>query len=123
MKAVKEGVEKGNPDGPTILVSQAVAGNRGGVFYVTGFRKSLADYDKAPPPLKQLLGQEGYQQYRKGTAENVQLVEGSLSRLLPELSNPTKEIADASVEFWTPKPAAAMNKPKAKPAAGAKTGD
>ena len=122
MKAVKEGVEKGNPEGPTSLVSQAVAGNRGGVFYVTSFRKSLADFDKAPPPLKQLLGQEGYQQYRKGNAENVQLLESSLSRFLPELSNPMKEIADGSVEFWTPKPAA-MNKPKAKPAAGAKTGD
>ena len=122
MKAVKEGVEKGNPEGPMVLVSQAVAGSRGGVFYVTGFRKSLADYDKAPPPLKQLLGQEGYQQYRKGTAEDVQFVEGSLSRLLPELSNPAKEIANGAVEFWTPKPAA-MNKPKAKPAAGAKTGD
>lgn len=122
MKAVKEGVEKGNPEGPMSLVSQAVAGNRGGVFYVTSFRKSLADFDNAPPPLKQLLGQEGYQQYRKGTAENVQFLESALSRFLPELSNPTKEIADASGEFWTPKPAV-MNKPKAKPAAGAKTGD
>jgi hypothetical protein len=122
VKAIKEGVEKGDPQGPMSLVSQAIAGNHGAVFYITSFRKSLADFDKAPPPLKQLLGQEGYQQYQKANAENVQLFESSLSRFLPELSNPPKEIADASVDFWTPKPAV-KNKPTPKPAAGSKTGD
>jgi hypothetical protein len=75
---------------PMILVSQAVAGNRGAVFYVTTFRTSLADFDKQSPPLKEVLGMEAYQQYQKSNSENVQLVESTLSRYLPELSNPAQ---------------------------------
>jgi len=43
----------------------------------------------------------------------------TLSRYLPELSNPPREVAEASLEFWNPKPE--MMK---EPAAGAaKSGD
>ena len=64
---------------------------------------------------------DGYRDFQKGSAENVQSSETTLSRFLPELSNAPKEIADASPEFWNPKPAPAM-KPKSKPA-GTKAGD
>jgi len=122
IKIVKEGLEKANPSGPMILVSQAVAGNRGAVFYTTSFRTELADYDKKLPSLKEALGLEAFQQYQKSTAENVQFIESTLSRFLPELSNPPKDVADASSDFWNPKPAA-TKKPTAKPTGGAKPGD
>ena len=122
IKTVKQGIERSNPSGPMILVSQAVAGNRGSVFYVTTFRTSLADFDKVSPPLKEVLGMEAYQQYQKSNSENVQLIETTLSRYLPELSNPPKEVADASLDFWNPKPAV-MKKPAAKPAGSPKSGD
>jgi hypothetical protein len=122
LKAVKEAIERGNPSGPMVLVSQGVAGERGGIFYLTSFRTALADFDKASPPLPQLLGDDGYQQYRKSTADNVQFSEVTLSRFLPELSNPPKDVADASLDFWNPKPAV-MKKPAAKPSGTTKTGD
>jgi hypothetical protein len=121
IKIVKQGLEQNNPSAPMILVSQAVAGNRGATFYLTSFRASLGDFDKASPPLKEVLGLEAFQQYQKSNSENVQFVETMLSRHLPELSNPPKEVAEASPEFWNPKPAV-MKKPAAKPT-GAKPGD
>jgi hypothetical protein len=122
VKAVKAAVERGDPSRPMTLVSQAVAGQRGTVYYVTSFWTWLADFDKAPPPLKQLLGDEGYEQFQKGNAGDVQFSEVMLSRYLPEMSNPPQEVAEASPEFWNPKPAI-MKKPTAKPSGGAKTGD
>ena len=122
VKAAKAAVERGDPSRPTTLVSQGVAGQRGTVYYVTSFRASLADFDKASPPLKQLLGDEGYEQFQKGNSENVQFSEVMLSRYLPEMSNPPQEVAGASPEFWNPKPAI-MKKPTAKPSEGAKTED
>lgn len=122
LKALKEGVERSDSGGLMSLVSQGIAGERGTVFYLSSFRASLADFDKAPPPLRQRLGEEGFQQYQKGVSENVQFSEVTLSRFLPELSNPPKEVADASLDFWNPKPAA-MKKPAGKPASPAKPGD
>jgi hypothetical protein len=122
-KGVKDAVERGDASGPMSLVSQGVAGERGTIFYITSFRASLADFDKAPPPLSELLGKGGFQQYLKASAEDVQFAETTLSRFLPELSNPPKEVAEASLDFWNPKPAM-MKKPAAKPAGGAaKSGD
>jgi len=122
IKTVKQGLERSNPSGPIILVSQAVVGNRGAVFYLTTFRTSLADFDRVSPSLKEVLGMEGFKEYQKSNSENVQLIESTLSRYLPELSNPPKEVAEASSDFWNPKPAV-MKKPAAKPSAGTKTGD
>ena len=120
VKLLKEGVERHGP-GPATAVSQAILGQHGTVFYLSTFRKSLAEFDTTLPPLRQILGDDGYRDVQKGSAENVQSSETTLSRFLPELSNAPKEIADASPEFWNPKPAPAM-KPKSKPA-GTKAGD
>lgn len=118
VKMFKDAMEKAN--GPMTLVSQAVAGQEGTVFYLSTVRNSLASFDAAPPSLRELLGESGYQQFQKSSAESVRGTETSIFRLLPELSNPPKEIADASPDFWTPKPAAASRsraKPKAAPEA------
>src|SRR5262249_16392743 len=106
---------------PMTLVSQGVAGQRGTVYYVTSFRISLADFDKAPSPLKQVLGEEGYERFQKSNAEDVQFSEVMLSRFLPEMSNPPQEVAEASPEFWNPKPAI-MKTPTVKPSGGSKSG-
>jgi hypothetical protein len=114
-RALKAGLEK--TAGPLTLVSQALAGQHNTVYYFTTPRSSLADFDTTQPPLREILGEEGYRMFQKGSAENVQLTETTLSRFLPELSNPPKEIAAASPDFWNPKPtAASSSRAKPKPA-------
>lgn len=114
LKALKAAFEKGGNPNPG-FVSQVVAGQPAGVFYITGFGKSLADFDPAPgaKPLRELMGEEGYDRFQKIQAESVLMSESDIARLVPELSNPTEGIAKADPEFWNPKPAApAAAKPK-----------
>ena len=106
--------------GAPVSVSQSVAGTQGTVFYITTLAKSLSDFDTAPTPLPQLLGQDGYQKYIKTTAESVLGTETIINRFLPELSNPPEAIAAVAPDYWRPKPAAAP-KPKAKAAEAPKT--
>ncbi len=87
--------------GPPRVVSQSVAGQNGTVYYVTFFGKSMGDFET--PGLPQLLG-DRYAEYSKMTAENVLGVETTISRYLPELSNPPEQIAAADPGFWNPKP-------------------
>lgn len=118
-KLLKSGLEK--ISGPATLVSQSVAGQHNTVFYFSTLRTSLAGFDAAQPPLREILGEEGYRMFQRGSAENVMATDTTLARFLPELSNPPKEIAEVSPDFWNPKPAvAAKSKPKAKPADPAK---
>jgi hypothetical protein len=118
-RLLKSGLEK--TAGPTLLVSQSVAGQHNTVFYFSSLQTSLAGLDTAQPPLREILGEEGYRMFQKGSAENVLATDTTLSRFLPELSNPPKEIADASPDFWNPKPAAATrSRTKPKPAEPAK---
>ncbi len=65
--------------------------------------KSLGDLD-GTPPMRQLLGEEGYQKFLKINGEAVVSVETYVNRFLPELSNPPHEVAAAAPDFWTPKP-------------------
>jgi hypothetical protein len=104
VRALKTGVERAS--GPATLVSQAIAGQHNAVFYFSTLRPSLAAFDTAQPPLREILGEEGYRAFQRGNAENVLQTETTLARFLPELSNPPAEIADASPDFWNPKPAA-----------------
>jgi hypothetical protein len=98
---------------PVVLVSQAVAGQEGTVYYVTRLGKSMGDFD-GTPSLKDLLGDEGYQNYLKISAESVLGTETVINHFLPELSNPPAEYVAASPDYWTPKPKpAAKPKPKA----------
>lgn len=119
IKTLKEALEKANA--PMILVSQSLVGQEGTVFYLSTPRTSLAAFDDARPPLRELLGDSPYQQFQKAISENVQSSETTLARFLPELSNAPKEVVDASPEFWTPKPAmGGKSRAKPKPAEPAK---
>jgi len=117
-KALKEGVERHGP-GPATLVSQTVVGQQGTVFYFSSYRKSLAEFDNGPPPLREVLGEEGYSAFQKGNMENVARTEVTLSRFLPELSNAPSGVVDAAPDFWKPKSTAPI-RTKPKPADAAK---
>jgi hypothetical protein len=81
------------------LISEAVAGQHGAVFYVSALRNSA------------------YEQFQKSTAENVLSSETTMYHFLPELSSAPKQVADAATEFWNPKPAAgSRSRTKPKPA-------
>ena len=102
IRAVKAANERANPK-ITMLVSQAVTGQTGTVYYVTTLRKSLGELDGAPP-LAQLLGEEGYGAFQKGVSDSVVNTESTISRFRPELSNPPEPIAAIAPDFWRPKP-------------------
>ncbi|HLY59520.1 MAG TPA: hypothetical protein VKV95_02025 [Terriglobia bacterium] len=108
--------EEKTSEKPAVLVSQAVAGQEGIVYYVSRLGKTLGDFDGGPT-MKDLLGDEGFQNYLRVSAESVLGTETVINRFLPELSNPPAEYAAASPDFWTPKPKpAAKAKPKAEAA-------
>src|SRR2546427_498234 len=77
-------------------------------FYVPSLQNSLAGFD-AIPTTQQLWGDEGYQKFLKTNAEAVSNSETMINRFLADASNPPEEIAGVAPDFWTPKPAAAMN--------------
>jgi len=101
----------------TVLVSQAVAGQTGTVFYVTTLRKSLAEIDSATP-LSQLLGEDGFRKFQAVVSESVLATETSISRLRPEWSNAAEPIVAAAPDFWRPKPVAASKSAKEQAAPG-----
>jgi hypothetical protein len=112
--AIKAAAERAS-EKPVLLVSQAVAGQEGAVYYISWLKTSLGGFDGGPQ-LRQMLGEDAFQSYLKAVADSVQGSETTISRFLPELSNPPAEVAAASPDFWTPKPKAA---PKPKPKAEA----
>ena len=109
LKDVKAAREKASPP-QTVLVSQAVAGQEGTVFYVTSLQNSLAGFD-AIPPIQQTLGEEGYAKYLKTSAEVVASSETVINRFLPSLSNAPEDVVAVAPDYWTPKPVVAA-KPK-----------
>lgn len=116
---VKEAYEKDNQSSP-ILVSQAVAGVPGTIYYVSMLAPNMAAFDSSPS-VRKLLGEEEYIRVSKDVAECVDSSETSFYRMMPEWSNPPKEVAGVAPDFWHPK-VVSMAKPKAKPAEVAKTG-
>ena len=101
LKDVKAAREKATPP-VTVFVSQAVAGQEGTVFYVTTLQSSLAGFD-AIPNQQQLLGDEGYAKFLKGSAEAVSGTETVINRFLPDLSNAPEQVASTAPDFWRPK--------------------
>jgi hypothetical protein len=114
LKDLKTAREKASPP-QTALVSQAVAGQEGTVFYVTSLQTSMAGFD-AIPTVPQLLGEEGYAKYLKTSAEVVESTETVINRFLPELSNAPEEVVAAAPDYWRPKATMAA---KASPAKSA----
>lgn len=101
LKDLKAAREKASPP-QTTLVSQAVAGQEGTVFYVTSLQTSMAGFD-AIPTVPQLLGEEGYAKYLKTSADVVENTETVINRFLPELSNAPEDVVAAAPDYWRPK--------------------
>jgi hypothetical protein len=106
-KEIKAARDKASPPF-TVLVSQAVAGQEGTVFYITTLQNSLGGFD-AIPAFPQMLGEEGYARFLKANAEAVSDTETVINRFLPELSNAPAPVAAAAPDFWIPKAAAPVN--------------
>jgi hypothetical protein len=113
MKDYKAAREKTSPAQP-VLVSQAVAGQEGTVFYVTTLQNSLAGFDTVPT-MQQILGDEGYARFMKTSTDVVSDTETVINRFLPELSNAPEDVVAVAPDYWRPQPVVAK-------AAGAKTG-
>jgi hypothetical protein len=107
LKDLKAAREKASPP-LTVLVSQAVAGQEGTVYYVTSLQSSLAGFDGIPS-IQKLLGDEGYAKFLKTSTETVQRADTVINRYVPELSNPPEAIVALSPEFWRPKAAPSAN--------------
>jgi hypothetical protein len=109
LKDVKAAREKASPP-QTMLVSQAVAGQEGTVFYVTTLQTSMGGFDSVPT-IQQTLGDEGYQRYLKTVADVVSDSETVINHFLPELSNAPEEVVAVAPDYWRPKAMVAA-KPK-----------
>jgi hypothetical protein len=103
LKDQKEAAEKMASTQP-VLVSQAVEGNKGLVYYITTLRSSLGGFDNNPST-KDILGEEGYKKFLQVNAEAVEEPIFTLYRFNAELSNPPDDIAAAAPDFWHPKAA------------------
>src|SRR5262249_50570146 len=117
VKGVKAGFER-SPARPTVLVSQVAAGQPATVYYFASFLKSLGDVDTQGPPLRELMGSEAYAKYQKSGSDDVAFSEWTVSRLLPELSNPPEGIANADPAFWRPAAKSPSKPAKGKTPAG-----
>jgi len=114
LKDLKTAREKTSPP-QTTLVSQAVAGQEGTVFYVTALQSSMGGFDGIPAP-QQLLGEEGYAKFLKTSADVVENTETVINRFLPELSNAPEEVVAAAPDYWRPKTTVAAKAGTAKSA-------
>jgi hypothetical protein len=101
MKEVKAAREKASPP-ITTLVSQAVAGQEGTVYYVTTLQNSMAGFDTIPP-MQKILGEEGYAKFLKVNADAVANTETVINHFLPELSNAPEAVVAAAPDYWRPK--------------------
>jgi hypothetical protein len=117
LAGLKEAMENASVKVPA-FVSQSFAGSPGVVFRLAGFASSLGEFENRPTA-QTVLGENGYEAFSRSAAENFDSVDYRILRVVPEWSNPPKEVADADPAFWRPKPAAA---PKPKPAETPKAG-
>jgi len=109
LKDLKTAREKASPP-QTTLVSQALAGQEGTVFYVTVLQTSLSGFDSFPST-QQTLGDEAYARFLKTSADVVSDTETMINRFLPDLSNAPGDVVAVAPSYWTPKPVVA-SKPK-----------
>jgi len=110
LRKIKEASERQTP-GRVTSVSQSSVGQALGVYYLTNFGDSIAAL-ASPKSLPELLGERGYRDFSKNSADTTLGVDIIIGRLLPELSNPPADMASADPAFWNPKPP-----PPAKPKA------
>jgi len=105
LKEIKAAREKASA-AHTTLVSQAVAGQDGTVFYVTTLENSLAGFDTFPT-IQQTLGDEGYAKFLKTSADVVSDTSTVINRFRPELSNAPEDVVAVAPDYWRPKPVVA----------------
>jgi quinol monooxygenase YgiN len=110
LKEIKEAREKASPP-VTTLVSQAVAGQEGTVFYVSTLQPSMAGFDGIPT-IQKTLGEEGYARYLKTSAEVVESSETVISHFLPDLSNAPADVVAVAPDYWKPKAVVAAKSSK-----------
>jgi hypothetical protein len=101
-RAVKVASERQTPDRVS-TVSQSSIGQALGTYYITNFGASIAAL-ASPKTLPELLGERGFRDFSKVSADTVIGTDIIIGRWLPELSNAPAEIATADPEFWNPKP-------------------
>jgi hypothetical protein len=111
LKDLKAAREKASPP-ITTLVSQAVAGQEGTVYYLTTLQNSMAGFDTLPS-MQKMLGDEGYAKFLKTNAETTANTETVINHFLPELSNPPEEVVAVAPDYWRPKPTVAAKTAKA----------
>lgn len=85
-----------------LLVSQAVEGTQGTVYYVTALRSGMDGFDKNPT-MREILGDDGYKKYLQGISDTVETSESVMMRFAPDLSNPPEQVMAAAPDFWQPK--------------------
>jgi hypothetical protein len=105
LKDLKAAREKASPP-ITTLVSQAVAGQEGTVYYLTTLQNSLAGFDSLPS-MQKMLGEEGYARFLKTNTDTVSNTETVINHFLPELSNPPEDVVAVAPAYWRPKTAVA----------------
>ena len=109
LRMLKAANERQMPDRVS-TVSQSSVGQALGVYYLSSFGDSMAGL-ASPKTLPELLGDRGYRDFQKISADTTLGADIMIGQWLPELSNPPAAVAAADPAFWNPKPAP----PKAKP--------
>jgi len=100
MKTMKAAMEQ--PNGRPFFVSQVIAGDRSGTFYIISYGKNMGDFETPTRSLREVLGESGYDQYQKVGRDAVITSETMIARLVPDLSNPPEGMVNADPAFWRP---------------------
>lgn len=114
-KQVKTAREKS--DSKTLAwIAQSAAGDLNSVYYVNQLESSMEGFDRPNTDLGKVLGNDAYEKLLKAASEIIEKEETTISRFVPELSNPPEATVSAAPDFWRPKPAVVKTSAAAKPA-------
>jgi hypothetical protein len=102
-KQIKAAQEKADPHYYS-WVSESVAGESGGAYYVWQPRSSLADFDHEAQ-WGNAMGNDATLNLLKTASEVIASEDVVLQVVRPDLSNMPDEIANVAPDFWRPKPA------------------
>lgn len=103
-KQIKAAQEKADPHYYS-WVSESIAGENGGVYYVSQPRSSFSDFDHEANFANQ-MSNDVLLNLLKTASEVIQGEDIVLEVIRPDLSNPPDDIASVAPSFWRPQPAA-----------------
>jgi len=90
-----------------VAVYQVVAGAPKGTYIILKMFHSLSELDvNNAKAIMQAIGEEGMKKFEEGERNVVMSTESNFYAINPAMSYVLKDVAAASPEFWTPKPAA-----------------